>query len=233
MGDNTPAMKDINLKVSEGSFATILGPNAAGKTTLLETIIGLLSSKGEKKVFGKDIETHGRKLRQKMGYVPQDFDRYTSKNFLVKDVVMMGRYGKIGLLHPPQAQDKQHVMEAMKFVEISHLAEKPLERLSGGQKQRVFLARALVKRPKLLLLDEPLSSIDLTSQHKIMERLILMYENRSITIFMVTHEFTRIPEQTDLLVIMNKGRILLCGHPKEVVQKPVFQKLYGERRLEW
>jgi ABC-type molybdenum transport system ATPase subunit/photorepair protein PhrA len=152
-GERVPAIRDIDLTIESGEFVAIIGPNGAGKTTLLETINGLLPhTRGQVRVLGRDVARFGPQLRSQIGYVPQEFQFDETTPVLVRDVVLMGRYGRIGLFRRPTAEDYAQVQEALELLGLAELAERPLGKLSGGQQQKVLLARALAKEPKILLL---------------------------------------------------------------------------------
>ena len=147
------ALEDVSLSVPPGAFLAIIGPNGAGKTTLLKVILGLVHPMtGAVRVFGK-APWELNNERRRIGYVPQV--QSVDINFPVRasETVLMGRYGRIGLLRRPSSNDRAAVDRAMDRVGIANLADRSLARLSGGQRQRVFLARALANDPDLLLLD--------------------------------------------------------------------------------
>jgi len=164
-GERRPALREVTLTVDAGELVYVVGPNAAGKTTLLETINGLLPpATGTVQVYGMDVATHGRRVRQTIGYVPQDFMVEPGEPYTAFDVVLMGRYGMIGFLHPPTDEDRAKTATAMRRLAIQDLARRPMGRLSGGQQQKVMIARALTKEPRILLLDEPFSNLDPASR---------------------------------------------------------------------
>nr|HPM26720.1 ABC transporter ATP-binding protein [Methanothrix sp.] len=145
-------LESINLELFAGDFLGIIGPNGGGKSTLLKAILGLINpDRGKIDVFGLPPA----KARSRIGYVPQKtvFDR----SFPVKaqEVVLMGRYSRVGLLHRYGKEDRHFAMEALKAVGMEDRAEREIGELSGGEQQRVFVARSLVSDPDLLLLDEP------------------------------------------------------------------------------
>ena len=216
-GEKTPVIKDINLEVKRGEFITVIGPNGAGKTTLLETINGLLEANGNITVFGKDIKKYGTEIRKNIGYVPQDFSCDSLTPFLVKDVVMMGRFGKIGLLKSPSRKDHEIVEKTLSFLGISELEKKPIGKLSGGQLQKVMIARALAKEPEILLLDEPFSNLDLNSRSDISEKISLLNE-KGMTIIMVVHDINSIPERCERILIINNGKIIEDNEREKVLR---------------
>lgn len=207
-GERKPAIKDINLTVDVGELIYIIGPNGAGKTTLLETINGLLPyTKGRILVFGMDLQKNGRKIRKRIGYVPQDFMVESDEPFTTLDVVLMGRYGKLGLITKPNSNDINEAYKVMKLLGIEDLAERPIGKLSGGQQQKVMIARALVKEPEMLLLDEPFSNLDPKSK-EIVISVINSFNNRGLTTLIVTHETGSIIETCRRIIVMMNGRIL-------------------------
>ena len=207
-GEKRPAITDINLKIPVNTLSLVVGPNGAGKTTLLETILGLLKPRrGIVKVFGDDVAKRARFVRKMCSYLPQDFMRDSDEPFLVKDVVAMGiasnrDLGRLG------EEDWRMVYEALELVGMLEFSERPIGKLSGGQQQKVMLARALIRRPKLLLLDEPFSSLDRDSRRSISENLLPSLVKGGCTVIMVSHDLTFRPAVCDLVVRMESGRIV-------------------------
>jgi len=217
-GEHLPAIKNISLEVEQGELISIVGPNGSGKTTLLETINGLLkASRGKVIVFDQDMGRHPTGIRKDIGYVPQDFISDPSAPFLVQDVVLMGRYGKIGLLRSPGREDLKLAREAMKLLGVEEFAHRPIGKLSGGEQQKVMIARAIAQDPKLLLLDEPFSNLDVDSRRTVSEKICKLHEEKNWTTIVVTHNLLAIPERCDRVLIMNKGRIIAEENPKNVV----------------
>jgi zinc/manganese transport system ATP-binding protein len=217
-GERRPAIKEVNLTVIENELVYVVGPNAAGKTTLLETINGLLQpSKGCVSLFGLDVGRHGKDIRCEIGYVPQDFMVDPGEPYTALDIVMMGRYGKIGVLHRPDKRDFERSMESMKLLGIDELANRPMGKLSGGQQQKVMIGRALVKDPKILLLDEPFSNLDPDSRERIPELIAQFHEEKGVTTVIVTHDISRILKQCRRVIAMNNGRIIADESPEEAL----------------
>lgn len=206
-GEKIPTLTNVSLTVQQGEFLTIVGPNGAGKTTLLETINGLLTSRGKITVLGMDLKKYGPQIRKRIGYVPQEFTCDSLTPFLVRDVILMGRYGKIGLLRSPTAADYTAVTETMEFLSIGTLQNTPVGKLSGGQLQKVLIARALAKEPDILLLDEPFSNLDLKSRADISQKISLLH-SKGLTIVMVVHDRSSIPSACRRIITMNKGAIV-------------------------
>ncbi|MEM2634263.1 MAG: ABC transporter ATP-binding protein [Nitrososphaerales archaeon] len=207
-GERKPAIKDINLTVNVGELIYIVGPNGAGKTTLLETINGLLPYiKGRVFVFGMDLQKNGRKIRSRIGYVPQDFMVEPDEPFTALDVVLMGLYGKLGLIAKPTNNDVDKAYRVMKLLGIEDLAKRPIGKLSGGQQQKVMIARALAKEPEILLLDEPFSNLDPKSREMVIS-IIKNLNDHGLTTLIVTHDIKSIIENCRRIVIMMDGRII-------------------------
>lgn len=227
-GERIPAIRDINLRVKEGEFLSIIGPNGAGKTTLLETINGLLEhTKGKIHIFGREIKKFGSSVRKEIGYIPQEFVVDDLTPFLVKDVILMGRFGKMGLLKSVSDEDRQKVKDAMDTIEINGLSTRPVGKLSGGQLQKVMIARALAKDPKILLLDEPFSNLDFKATREISERLSHLHDERDLTTVMVIHDITSIPERCHRVILMNAGRVIKDDLPHKTLD-PMLLKLAYE-----
>ena len=218
-GEKRPAIRDITLSIREGEIVYVVGPNAAGKTTLLETINGLLPVfRGSVRVLGLDVRKHGRKVRCQIGYVPQDFMVNSNEPYRTIDVVLMGRCGKVGVLRRLSKVDKEKAIEAMKLLGIEDLANRPIGKLSGGQQQKAMIARALAKDPKILLLDEPFSNLDPESRERLSELISRLNKERNVTVVVVTHDVQQINNSCNRIVVMNNGRIIADGKLEDIVE---------------
>jgi len=217
-GERRPAIKDVNLTIERNDLVYVVGPNAAGKTTLLETINGLLPLfKGKVSVFGLDVLTRGRIVRCGIGYVPQDFLVKPGEPYTALDVALMGRYGRLGVLHRPEKEDREKAVAAMKLLGVGELANRPMGKLSGGQQQKVMIARAIAKEPDILLLDEPFSNLDPESRGRVPSLVRRLHEENELTTLIVTHDIHNIMEQCRRVVVMNNGRILVDGTPEKAL----------------
>jgi zinc transport system ATP-binding protein len=190
-------LNDINFSIDEKDFVAIIGPNGGGKSTLLRAILGIINPDiGEVKVFGKEP----KKSRDLMGYLPQNlaFDHDFPIN--VFETVLTGRYH--GLFKNYTEQDKKKVLKALKDVDMSDLKDRQISKLSGGQMQRVFIARAIVREPKLLIMDEPMASIDPEMQHLFYE---LMFRLKSkMSIILVSHDVGAVSSHVDKIACLNQ-----------------------------
>jgi zinc/manganese transport system ATP-binding protein len=217
-GESRPAIKGINLSIKKNELIYVVGPNASGKTTLLETINGLLPPfKGKVSVFGLDVQSNGRKIRCQIGYVPQDFMVKPGEPYTTIDVALMGRYGQIGFLHHPKKKDKKKALEAMKLIGIEELADRSMGKLSGGQQQKVMLVRALAKNPKILLLDEPFSNLDPDSRGQIPSMITRLHKEKDLTTIIVTHDIHHMLDQCNRVIVVTDGRIMFDGPPENAL----------------
>jgi len=181
-------LNDINLSIHKGDYLGIVGSNGSGKTTLLRIILGLLSpKKGTVELFGQDISVF--KDWSRIGYVPQKVINFDN-NFpvTVEEVVMMGRYGKLGLFNKANKEDKQEVYKALEHVDMLLYRDRPIGDLSGGQQQRVFIARALAGNPEIIFLDEPTVGVEKDIKEKFYQLLHDLNEKLDLTIVIVTHD---------------------------------------------
>jgi len=206
-GEKRPTIKNISFQVNAGELVFVVGPNGAGKTTLLDTLNGLLRSSGEIYVSGRDLRRKYTEIRKHLGYVPQDFMVSPDEPYKALDVVLMGRYGKIGLVNRPNKADLEKCYAALDLLEARDLADKSMGKLSGGQQQKIMIARALAKEPKLLLLDEPFSSLDADSRKRIVS-ILEDLSNRGVTIIVVTHVAEFAKEISCRVITMVDGRII-------------------------
>lgn len=215
-------LKNIDLRIMPGDFVGLLGPSGSGKTTLLRTILGATN------LFGGTVTVQGvatSRKRPRAGYVPQLETIDWNFPVTVEEVVMMGRT----MNNPPfpwhKAADKKLAREMMERLGISHLLKRHIRELSGGQQQRVFLARALVSSPKLLLLDEPTSGVDIKTRDEVMH-LLHDLNHQGVTVILTTHEINAVAVHLPWLVCLS-GHILAEGPPSEVITTENLLRTYG------
>ena len=222
------ALRGVSLKVKSEEFVGIIGPNGAGKTTLLTIVNGLgkLLS-GRVWVLGDYLAPgNGHSLRKKVGYVPQVENIDPRMPMNVREVVMIGRYGLLGLFRKPGKHDWEVVDEMLELVGMSHLARRPIGHLSGGEQQRVAIARCLAQEPKLFLLDEPTASLDWKAQTEILELVKRIHDSRRLTTLFVTHDLNALPVACDRAVLMKDGLIWGEGSPDKLLTDENLSQLY-------
>ena len=219
-----PVLYGVDLEVPAGRLVGIVGPNGAGKSTLIKTIMGVVPpSSGWIKIFGQPF----KKALTRVGYVPQresvDWDFPVN----VMDVVLMGRYGRLGLIRRPSPQDRQIARECLEKVHMLPYADRQIANLSGGQQQRVFLARALAQESDLYLMDEPFSGVDAATETAIIT-LLHELKARGKTILVVHHDLPTAKSYFDMLILINM-RIVAFGETEKVFTNELLQKTYGGR----
>lgn len=235
------ALKDASLSIEEGTFLTVIGPNGAGKTTLLTVINGLgriLS--GSVRVFGMPLTSQNMStIRRDVGYIPQGSNIDPRSPISVRQVVGIGRIGKIGPFRRQTYEDKEIVEEAMRSVGIDCLAERPIGHLSGGEQQKVAIARALAQQPRIMLLDEPTANLDPKSQRNLTELIDKIYKKNRLTMVFVTHILSHIPTSCEEAVFVKEGRIVWTGGIRSALRESVLSELYDfpidimDRQLKW
>lgn len=222
--ERKPVLWDIDLSIPKGSLVGIIGPNGAGKSTLIKAVMGLLPlSSGYVKLMDKNLD----EVRNKISYVPQresvDWDFPIS----VFEVVLMGRYGKMGLMRRPSKKDKEVALQSLEQVGMSAFASRQISQLSGGQQQRVFLARALAQEADLYLMDEPFVGVDAATESAI---IILLREMRAAgkTVIVVHHDLQSAAEYFDWVVLLNM-RLVASGETKTTLTPALLEETYGGR----
>ncbi|MEW6220196.1 MAG: ABC transporter ATP-binding protein [Thermodesulfobacteriota bacterium] len=220
-------LEGISLAVAAGEILLITGPNGAGKTTLVRIMAGTLpASAGEVRLLGRPLARIRRRERARtLALVPQVLP--AELPFTVRELVQMGRTPHQGLLALPSAADWHAAEAAMAAAEVSHLAARRLDRLSGGERQRVFVARALCQEPRILLLDEPVASLDLGHQLRLLDLLDRLRRDRGLTVVMVGHDLNLASLYADRLLLLAGGRTVALGPPAEVLTAQRLADVYG------
>ncbi|CAD5258160.1 MULTISPECIES: metal ABC transporter ATP-binding protein [unclassified Imperialibacter] len=217
-----PVLWGIDLSLPKGSLVGIVGPNGAGKSTLIKAIMDLVPlSSGYVKLFDTQLDN----VREKISYVPQresvDWDFPAS----VYDVVMMGRYGKLGLFKRPRQADREVVQESMRLVGMEAFKNRQISQLSGGQQQRVFLARALAQQAEVYFMDEPFAGVDAATEKAIVELLRRMSKEGK-TVVVVHHDLQSVAKYFDWLILLNM-RLVASGPTVDVFKEELLQEAYG------
>jgi manganese/iron transport system ATP-binding protein len=219
--DGRSALKGVNFQLAQGERVAIVGPNGAGKSTLFKVIVGMLHpSEGKVRVHGHRPGGHIC-----IAYVPQRSQVDWSFPVNVADVVMMGRIGKLGPLRWPKAQDWAFVHRCLDVVGMADLAGRQISELSGGQQQRMFIARALAQEAELMLMDEPLTGLDLTSQEDTF-RILDELRRGQVTVLIATHDLNQAAARFDRVLLLNR-RVLGLGAANEVFTPERLVAAYG------
>lgn len=219
-----PVLWDVDVIIPEGRLVAIVGPNGAGKSTLLKAILGLVpAASGSVRIFGESLD----RVRSSIGYVPQRETVDWDFPVTVLDVVLMGRYGRLGWIKRPGAADHAVARASLERVGMTPYADRQISQLSGGQQQRVFLARALAQEARLYLMDEPFAGVDAATERAIVEVLRgLRDEGR--TVVAVHHDLQTVPEYFDHVVLLNM-RLVAAGAVAEAFTPANLQRTYGGR----
>jgi zinc transport system ATP-binding protein len=198
------ALEDVSFRIDKGDVVGVVGPNGGGKTTLLNVMLGNLpASTGTVKVLGQDIRDF--KEWHRIGYVAQhaiQFDPIFPAT--VEEIVSLGCLSRKHLGHRLSASDKEEVKHALELVDLLPLRNRRIGHLSGGQKQRIFIAKALVKRPEVLILDEATAGLDICIQDRFIDLIRRMKVEQDITVITVSHDLSGVLCQANKLAVVNK-----------------------------
>jgi zinc/manganese transport system ATP-binding protein len=212
---------DVDLTLPVGDFAAVVGPTGCGKTTLLRATLGLLTPlAGTLRVFG---ESPGR-LHGRIGYVPQLELVDWSFPLTVQQVVLMGCFRQMGRWPWPRRAERRAVTALLERLHVAECERLPLRELSGGQQQRVFLARALIARPPLLILDEPTTGVDLATQHEVLH-LLEELNGEGISVLLATHDLNAVAAHLPRVICFNRG-VVAVGDPETVLTADVLRRTY-------
>ena len=217
-------LRDASFSVPRGSIAALVGVNGSGKSTLFKALMGFVRvGHGEIAILGQPVN---RALRQNLvAYVPQSEEVDWSFPVLVEDVVMMGRYGHMGLLRRPSAQDRAKVDQALARVGLADLRHRQIGELSGGQKKRVFLARALAQEGRIILLDEPFTGVDVKTEVQIIDLLRALRDEGHVML-VSTHNLGSVPDFCDRTVLV-KGTVLAHGPTETTFTRANLERAFG------
>ena len=221
---DTPVLRDINLCITGPKFVSILGPNGVGKSTLIHCINKILEpTKGKVYIDGTDVSTITiKELAKIVGYVP--YSANDTFPLSVVDTVLMGR-------HPYSSwksldNDLKIVYRTLRMLGITHLSMRPFNELSAGQHQKVMLARGLVQEPKILLLDEPTSNLDIRHQIAVTKLLRKLSEEQQILVIMISHDINIAAKYADEIIMLCGGTVYATGTPSEVITPENLQAVY-------
>jgi manganese/iron transport system ATP-binding protein len=215
------ALENLSLQIEKGLRVAVVGPNGAGKSTLFNLIAGVLSpSAGDMLVHGHSPSRHTC-----IAYVTQSNPIDWNFPVSVRDVVMMGRAGRLGLLRRPRAGDQELVRQSLNTVGMGAFADRQIGELSGGQKQRMFIARALAQEADVVLLDEPLAGLDVPAQEQILQ-ILEDLKTRGVTVLFATHDLELAAEHFDRILLLNR-KLIAYGKQADVLTANNLTAAYG------
>ena len=216
----------VSLRADKGQLVGLIGPNGSGKSTFLHTIAGLLRlQSGTVSLSGRDLsEMSAKEVASGLALVPQ-IAPYTH-GFTSMELVLMGRYPHLGRFQVEGQDDDSIARHAMRLTETERYAERTLDTMSGGERQRVFVSRALAQQPKVLLLDEPTSNLDVLHQLKVFE-LVRRLVDDGLTAIAAIHDLNLAARYCDRMVLLSEGRVLAEGTPEDVLVQDTMRRAFG------
>jgi zinc/manganese transport system ATP-binding protein len=221
--DGRPILTDVSFRVAAGEFTGLIGSNGVGKTTLLRVILGLLTpSSGRVLVAGAPRSRRNPLI----GYVPQQATLDPDMPVRARDLVGLGIDGHRAGLPLPSAKRRGQIDEMLAAVGATHVGDARVGNLSGGEQQRILIAHALISRPRLLLLDEPLANLDISSEQEIIELLSRIAREQRIAVLISTHDMNPLLPVMDRIVYVARGKVA-SGPTSEIVTTEALSRLYG------
>jgi iron complex transport system ATP-binding protein len=219
-------LRDVAFDVAEGQVVGILGPNGAGKTTLFRLLTGLLhAASGTVRVFGRDSARLPAAERARLiAVVPQEFE--TSVAFSVEEIVTMGRTASLSRWTPPSEKDRRIVERAMAQTDVVSLKHRVFEELSGGEKQRAVVAMALAQEPRVILMDEATSHLDMNHRLEVMQIVERLNREQNVTVLLISHDLNLAAEFCHRFLLLDHGRLVADGPPADVLTEDTLRRVY-------
>ena len=226
-GKKSPTVENINLQIPRGSMVSLIGPNACGKSTIVKAVSRMLPHvSGEIILDGKSVSEYRRKEQaQKMAVLLQN--NTIPAAMTVRELMVYGRTPYVGLFDRISSKDEEIVDWAMERSGITHLQSRFVGQLSGGERQRVLFSMAITRQPKLLILDEPTTYLDVSHQIELLELANHLNQDMGVTVLMVLHELNQASFYSDSLYLMDQGHIFCHGTPSEVLTSENLRMVYG------
>ena len=220
-------LHDINVSVPVGKITTLIGPNGCGKSTLLRSMIGYIHSPRDcVTILGKPLQSYSQnELARQMAFLPQVPNM--PKDMTVEELVYCGRYPYQMWWKNTAKEDREIVDYALGITKTDHLRYQLIPSLSGGERQRVWIAMALAQEPKLLVLDEPTTYLDINHQLEIMELLKRLNEEQGLTVLMVLHELTQAVQYSHYMAVIKNGHLVTSGETKSIISDHLFQQVFS------
>jgi iron-siderophore transport system ATP-binding protein len=224
--DKRVIVEDLDVRITDGSFTVIVGPNACGKSTLLKSLARVLKPRsGAVYLDGQAIASYpSKQVARQLGMLPQS--PVVPGGIVVEELVARGRYAHQRLLRQWSPQDEAAVVDAMRQTEVADLADRFVDELSGGQRQRVWLAMALAQQTPILLLDEPTTFLDLSHQFEVLDLCAELHE-QGRTIVAVLHDLNHACRYATELIVMRDGQVLAQGPPAEVMTAGLVEDVFA------
>jgi len=224
--NGVPALLEVSFQIPHGARVAVVGPNGAGKSTLFKALVGLIPlQSGQIFIHSLPLGHH----KDCVAYIPQRGEVDWRFPVTVMDVVMMGRFGQMGWVQAPARIDREIVQTSLRQMGIEDLARRSISDLSGGQQQRVFLARALTQQPHIILMDEPFTGVDATTQEATMHLLDHLRQQK-VTVLISTHDLALAAARFDSILLLNK-RLLAFGKPEDVLTTEHLAQAFGSHIL--
>jgi iron complex transport system ATP-binding protein len=216
----------VSLEVKRGEFIGLIGPNGCGKTTLMRVISGVLPARsGAVLMEGSDVRHFKRReLARSMAVLSQDLGADLS--FTVREIALMGRAPHLPRIGVETRADRNIAEHAMVVADIWHLADQPVNRISGGERQRAFFAMCLAQQPRVLLLDEPMSHLDIGHQITMLELIRGLNRTEGLTVMAVFHDLNLAAEYCDRLMVLHRGKVQAIGPARDVVTPDMIRRVY-------
>jgi len=226
-GARTEALHDVALALGAGDFHAVLGPNGSGKTTLVRVALGVLAPhQGAARLLGRPAAGWSRReLARIAAVVPQREENLFPQR--VRDTVLLGRYPHLSLWGAERPADHAAVARALEGCDVAHLADRWIWTLSGGEYQRVRLARALAQEPRLLVLDEPTSSLDVRHEMELFELARRLADESRLAVLLITHHLNLAARFADRVLLLSEGGVVAHGPPGDVLTREAVERVFG------
>ena len=223
-----PVLAGVSLDVPAGSWLTVVGPNGAGKSTLLRALAGLVPASGSVELGGAPAAgLRRREWARRVALVPQD--PVVPAGMSVAGYVLLGRTPHLGPFGREGAGDLAVVARTLEQLDLTDLADRPLETLSGGERQRAMVARALAQEAPVLLLDEPITALDVGHQQEVLELVDRLRREHGLTVVSTMHDLTLAGQYADGLLLLDHGEVVVSGPPEVVLTQENLARFYGAR----
>ena len=224
---NRHILHDISVSIPMGKVTTLIGPNGCGKSTLLRSMIGYISSPSDcVTIFDKPLSSYSQNtLARQMAFLPQVPNM--PKDMTVEELVYCGRYPYQNWWKNTAKEDREIVDNALSITKTDHLRHQLIPSLSGGERQRVWIAMALAQEPKLLVLDEPTTYLDINHQLEIMELLKRLNKEQGLTVLMVLHDLTQAVQYSDYMAVIKSGHLIAAGNTKDITSDSLFKEVFS------